>query len=113
MRKRKVTAASRDAYPRKATCPGCRAPILAGRYDALEIVLDPFPLNRLGEIDARTQGRRTYFLTERHISRRPKRPGNSTLGGRLLREHRCMSAPPGILALDVVLPPDPNEPCPF
>lgn len=91
-------------------CESCKAAVLAGLDDdecAIEVAVDPVPLNPLGEALAAVEGRRTYRLrseggryvldprTARGITRRP---AGSTPRADVLRAHRCGSEVPEELA---------------
>ncbi|WP_394425504.1 hypothetical protein [Streptomyces sp. SGAir0957] len=51
---------------REGTCPRCHSPVLrarVGRVAALDVTADPTPLDPLGELLARLDGRLTWHLT--------------------------------------------------
>ena len=60
--KRTSVASSTDLSA--ARCPHCKAPVLAGRVDALETMLDPHPVNELGHATYKALGRTMYTRTE-------------------------------------------------
>lgn len=89
---------------RARICKSCRAEIITGldgELCALEAIVDPTPLDGLGEVLAQLQGRRTYDLTpdagryvlgyrtDWRISHRPARSGRFDV----MPEHRCGLAP--------------------
>lgn len=64
--KRAAAASSAASHTdlRASRCPHCRQPVLAGRVDALETMLDPHPVNELGHATYKALGRTMYTRTE-------------------------------------------------
>lgn len=124
------TGATRKARPRR--CRRCNDVVVIGldaTQCAIEVHVDPQPLNSLGELLALAEGRRTLSLVATAGGRvlEPRRPEDirrlppATPGIRedVLREHRCGTGPPpppaicssAFVASLTALPP--NSPPPF
>lgn len=89
--KRPWTAAP-ATYPTRGVCGRCRAPVLGGWFDALEIRYDDAPLTPIGELYALLQGLRTFQLCEPHVYRRRAdmiRTVPTPALGIVVREHGC------------------------
>lgn len=108
------------ANPRHALCPDCGAAIVTAWRDRVmeDVLADQVSLTALGELQALTEGRRTFdhwidgldLRTAWVIARSPAGTGNA-----VRPEHRCGSPPTHLDTLPERLAPiaDPDAPPPF
>lgn len=94
----KIAASADTARP--GDCPRCGAAVLrarAGRTAALDVIADPTPVDLVGEIQARLDGRLTWRLITtrlgvgRIVWRDPAEVPHHTQP--VLRDHRCPPQP--------------------